>query len=240
LRATREETPSFRYTSEAPSNARLALTLDAEKVLDPARGLTFGTDSDRCDVVLDVDNRRGISGIHFCLNFNHASPEPNILVLENFSINGTRMLSALTNDRAIILDNGDQKSHILAHDGPTWVDVAEVSLLFRVPRMPRSSEFWLRWRKYCQELKGAPRFALDLDGEGKATERFPDLRSSFPKPARFTLHKNIVFGSGVFGTVFEVRETSTGNKFAGKAFKKPAFAVLELEMMKRLQHVRTW
>lgn len=79
----RGQTPVYEY----PSEDSVPLTLETARWKDITRGLSFGSGSD-VDIRLDLDNRGGVSAIHFRLEFCDQS-RPDILQLVNLSRNGT-------------------------------------------------------------------------------------------------------------------------------------------------------
>jgi hypothetical protein len=150
------------------------------------------------------------------------------------------MWSASTGDQPIVLDWGERRSYMLDNNSPTFVKVADVSLLFRIPRRTGNVRFLENWKRYRREVNLAvPRVAgLLLERPGGPTLQYegpPVVTHSRPK---YRLREDIVLGSGAFGTVFEVRETSTGVRYAGKRFNNPNEATLkEFKIMKGLHHV---
>jgi len=88
-RYTGHTTPGFDYKNRHASGQRLAFSLDAALFLDVLEGLTFGSDRKNCDVVLDTNNNRGISGVHFRLTWDWSgTPSPERIMLMNESRNG--------------------------------------------------------------------------------------------------------------------------------------------------------
>lgn len=160
---SRYSTPSFSYLSRRI----LGFTLDAEMIFDPLEGLRFGSDDDRCDILLDSTNERGISKLHFRLNFASENPDPRCLILYNMSSNGT-----LIGDH--LLSTGHNKSRMLEPNGSTIVRAGPVVLKFEIPGNRDhaiNQIFQVRWERYFAELAASrPRLdALILDSDNQIT-----------------------------------------------------------------------
>lgn len=85
IESKRGSTPNLSY--ETP---RLIFTLTEETFFDANRGLYFGSDDEKVDVVLDKDNQRGVSGRHFAVRHTwEHNPDPLLLIIRNLSGNGT-------------------------------------------------------------------------------------------------------------------------------------------------------
>ncbi|KAK5695475.1 hypothetical protein LTR97_008983 [Elasticomyces elasticus] len=70
-------------TPEIPRGPALAMKINKASMKDPYRGHLFGSDRDACDVLLDVDNRRGVSRRHFYLRLNAEAERPDELWIVN-------------------------------------------------------------------------------------------------------------------------------------------------------------
>lgn len=69
------------------STHRLQLTFD-KKPKDASKGYSFGTDPQRCDVLLGTRGAWGISGLHFCITFDDTINHEPHLILRDSSTNG--------------------------------------------------------------------------------------------------------------------------------------------------------
>ena len=67
-RAQRDTTPQY----DAPSQVEIRLRTDVYP-RDLTKGWCFGSDSSSCDILLDVDKSRGVSGLHFEIDHNWRS-----------------------------------------------------------------------------------------------------------------------------------------------------------------------
>ncbi|KAL8833850.1 MAG: hypothetical protein Q9176_007768 [Flavoplaca citrina] len=92
--SSREATPvcePFQNDHENHDNQenthRIRLTFDP-KPKDPTKGYAFGTDQQKCDVLLASRGERGTSGVHFHITFDVIHGERS-LVLRDSSTNGT-------------------------------------------------------------------------------------------------------------------------------------------------------
>ncbi|KAF7502515.1 hypothetical protein GJ744_005636 [Endocarpon pusillum] len=77
--SSREATPAHEElvddSCKYDSTHRLQLTFDEEKQPnDNIRGFAFGTDPQRCDVLLGPRGAYLISGLHFCITFSWNAP----------------------------------------------------------------------------------------------------------------------------------------------------------------------
>lgn len=139
-RSTREGTPSFSYQERKT----MAFSFDDEMFFDPHRGLTFGSDDETCDVLLDINNERGLSTRHFRLTFARKTPDPQCVVLWNMSANGT----LVNND---LLSTGTASSQMLDPNGSTFVQAGPVRLRFEIPRnrdVVTEAAFRAEWEKF--------------------------------------------------------------------------------------------
>jgi len=236
-RHKREGTPSFRYDTDGCANPCLALTLDCEKMSDPVKGYYLGSDEIN-EILLDSDNKQGVSGTHFRICFNwKANPEPHIIVLHNLSCNGTRMQSPATNHEAIVIAaNADRPSQMLDMTNPTMINAGPVQLSFQILRHRSSQEesiFREKWTSFTKAVLAAQPNLNRI----RLTPRWdPTPRNGCQ---RFSLYKDHHIGTGAQGTVFEARENSTGVKYAAKMLRKTEAMSVQRELMiiKSLRHV---
>lgn len=77
-RSSRDPTP-------APEDLVLALTFDESKMIDPSQGFVFGHDTNKSDILLDVNKRRGVSAKHFLLEMDYSRELPDTIKITNLS-----------------------------------------------------------------------------------------------------------------------------------------------------------
>ncbi|KAK4896037.1 hypothetical protein LTR27_005893 [Elasticomyces elasticus] len=70
-------------TPETPRGPRLAMQINKTSMKDPCLGHIFGSDRNACDVLLDVNKRRGVSRRHFYLEFDAYAQRPDVLWIVN-------------------------------------------------------------------------------------------------------------------------------------------------------------
>ena len=185
LRTARQTTPSFQYGRKYV----LALTLDAD--FDHRRGVIWGSDEEKSNIKIDIDNKSGISAVHFRLCWNWRSPSPNCLLVFNCSSNGTLVDNHF-------LDCEEKPSRMLAVSGPTIVEAGHIQLKFEIPSW-RSAEqqtaFLNRWQKFVKQIHESPptldRFTLK--GRFQPTPPFSGSKRSFSQIV--TKHPNRDLGS---------------------------------------------
>lgn len=91
--------PQFKRTRQHGAEANrpkfpdwptLALALDTSIFINPSKGIVFGSDHRRCDILLDVNNEHGTSGEHFTLEWTRGRPlVPHSMKITNYSSQGT-------------------------------------------------------------------------------------------------------------------------------------------------------
>ena len=94
--SSREATPAQELSKddyrEYDSTHRLQLTFD-KKPKDPTKGYCFGTNLEKCDVLLGDRGAHGISGLHFYITFDDQFGDnfdsKTHLILKEVSTNGT-------------------------------------------------------------------------------------------------------------------------------------------------------
>lgn len=142
----------------------LALTTDPERLFDPVEGHVFGSDSERCDVVLDDTNTRGVSSRHVRLFVDLYEDEGgDCLTIQNLSANSVRAIShemkinvLLTREKATVLSGGK------------WTIIlnAKVDIVFKLifpDRGSFSSDYCTNWTAFRMTNERAlPKLRIDL------------------------------------------------------------------------------
>ncbi|KAF4547364.1 Protein kinase domain-containing protein 37 [Elsinoe fawcettii] len=144
-------TPAYDYDDKP----KLGFTLEPESFFDPRRGLLFGSDEDKVDVLLDKDNCRGVSGVHFAVRFAwERDPHPLELILSNFSANGTRVSKTLL---------APSQPCILDQQGPNLIEAGPLLFTLELRQFKSTGEqaaFLTRWGAFVAEAGEAePRLA---------------------------------------------------------------------------------
>lgn len=237
LKRTRDGTPPIHYGLNAIGNPILALTLDSEALSDPLRGLRFGSDDDQCDVLLDKDNQRAVSAIHFRLSFDWKHPDPSLLVLHNISRNGTQVQSDFTENEAKILSSITGQSQILDAHRPTVINAGRACLSFHLLLNRHGCEqtFAMNWSRFVADA-GATKSNIPRALGDNSLNVTPVVRCSFD--VKYKSNPDRQIRRERYGTVFEAYERSTGIKYAAKRFDPYSTNSLkEIDIIRRLQHV---
>ncbi len=193
---------------------------------DPAKGFAFGTDQQKCDVLLGARGVRDTSGVHFHITFDVIGGEK-CLVLRDSSTNG----SAVSYD--------GQAEHEVRHRF-TWIlnlekpksqngDEKEWKVQVHVRRL--SFKFELASHRTCQAKynrkvdeslklsRTADPSLCGLSIESHITEVAPS-QSRTPGQRPIYIRAGLL-GKGSFGQVNRVIDVSTGAIYARKTFYQP-------------------
>ena len=103
-RRSRQSTPSVELTE------RIILLSLLTKPFDPVLGFSFGSDSEKCDILLnDRVSEHGISRVHFRINFNLGSKALMLTdVSSNFTvINSKNLGRVVLSQQSIAIQSGD-------------------------------------------------------------------------------------------------------------------------------------
>ncbi|KAK5714026.1 hypothetical protein LTR15_010933 [Elasticomyces elasticus] len=117
---------------------------------NPQLGHVFGSDARKCDVLLDQDDRRGISARHFFLQFAPQIERPDVLYLINRSKSATIYLDSHT------LLAGDEFSLVPGHEYRLQAS-REISFLITFFNQHRNEEMWTELR----QARSRPRQPLE-------------------------------------------------------------------------------
>ena len=202
------------------STHRLQLTFG--KKPNDARGYCFGTDSQKCDVLLGNRGAYGISGLHFWLTFDDTiDKEKPRLILKDLSTHGT---AVGYNDQAIkevrrhftwILD-------LEKEEGEWEIVVNAQELRFKV-ELASHETCKAEYDKRVKEFLDRKSETLPLvDGLGidSYTTTAQPSQASTPKQLPVYISEREL-GHGSFGRVDRVIDVSTGAIYARKGFHEP-------------------
>ncbi|KAK2763719.1 hypothetical protein FQN54_009335 [Arachnomyces sp. PD_36] len=195
-RKRRQRTPIVAAATES----QLVLSL-SEKPIDPLLGFVFGSDEEKCDILLcDEPSKDGISRVHFRIDFNW---ESGALIIIDTSSHGTPLQSkvagrhVLLQNRALPLFSGDT------------LQAGYVLFTVTIPDRGKYRQcFRKNWEEYYREYKEAiPRIG------GLAIQQ-PEIKT-YLDSAEICLVEEI--GSGSCGTVHKAVDAA-GNFYAVKTF----------------------
>lgn len=204
---------------------------------DPTRGFVFGSDEVKCDIVLKDNGSRGISRVHFFVDFNWVS---GLARLNNLSRYGTGIHSPC-------IDNGDhylriRESRILYPSEQSRVTAGTMQFDVSFPVL-NEQDMPLHQRNW-RDLHTQWRQAVPNIGElGIQTTPAITQYAAIRKGAHRTYILHGQINKGSFGIV-RMATDNAGNRFAAKAFervKKPIPTInpySEIGLCQKISHVR--
>ena len=228
--SSREATPARAFPideeDEDPNKQnkkhRIRLTFD-KKPKDPMKGYAFGTNKQKCDVLLGPRGMRDISGVHFHITFDVIRGERR-LVLRDSSTNGTA-----------VSYNGQAEEEVRHHfpwilnlkkeEGKWEVKVHVRGLEFKVELASHEAcraEYEMNVTDFLKLSQTADPPLGGLSIESHMTEVAPS-QSRTPGQCPVYIHEEPL-GKGSFGQVDRVIDVSTGAIYAHKAFHEPLWA----------------
>ena len=222
--SSREATPAQEQPDddyrEYDSTHRLQLTFDKEPK-DPVKGYSFGTDPQKCDVLLGHRGAHGISGLHFCITFDDTIDDKKHLILRDSSTNGTA-----------ISYNGQASEEVRRHftwildlekeQGKWEIEVNARKLRFKV-ELASHKTCKAEYDKEVQEFLRDSRTALpplDVLGIDSCTTTAQTSQPLTPRQLPIYIRERNL-GSGSFGRVDKVINVSNGAIYARKEFYEP-------------------
>lgn len=234
--------------------AQLVLTFD-KPPRDRRRGFVFGTDNSVCDVVLgEFIGANYISGQQFVITWDAQDR----LILRDESRRGTAVGFDRQHDG--LNDGGHRRNftwlllprfeRITVRLKRYWNSSGEgFTFALKVPAHPTTMEQYRARLRAYQEASCQTIPALDvLRMESRASMATTATRATPATPATPTrprspgqrplYHRGERLGKGGFGTVFKVMDVSTGDIYAAKEFDKKDDWEEEVQMMRRVVHVR--
>ena len=196
---------------------RLRLTFN-EKPKDPAKGYAFGTDKQKCDVLLGPRGVRGTSGVHFYITFDIIGGKRR-LVLRDSSTHGTA-----------VSYNGQAREEVRHHftwilnlekgEGEWKIEVHVRGLEFELASHETyKAEYDKNVKKFLNHSRTAdpPLGVLSIDSY---TTTVMPSQCLTPGQRPIYIHEEEL-GRGSFGRVDRVVNVSTGAIYAHKEFYEP-------------------
>ncbi|KAL9029909.1 MAG: hypothetical protein Q9196_001912 [Gyalolechia fulgens] len=214
------------------STHRLQLTFD-QVPKDPSKGYSFGTDAQRCDVVLRNRGTYGISGLQFCITFDDTIDHKTHLVLKDSSTNGTAVGYS---DQA----KYEVRRHFtwildLSKEGGEWEFVVHArGLSFKVELASHQTCKAEYEEKLTSFLKRSSTALPPVDrlGIDSYTTTAQPSQASTPKQLPVYISEREL-GRGSFGRVDKVIDVSTGARYARKEFFEPRWVKNEQRRRER-------
>ncbi|MDI1488801.1 MAG: hypothetical protein OHK93_008077 [Ramalina farinacea] len=199
---------------------RLRLTFNKEPPKDPTKGYAFGTDKQKCDVLLGSRGARGTSRVHFHITFDLIGGKRR-LVLTDCSTHGTA-----------VIYNGQAREEVrhhftwilnLAKGEGEWKIVVHVRRLkFKVELASHETykaEYNENVEKFLNHSRTADPPLGVLSINSYLTTVIPS-QSLTPGQRPIYIHEEEL-GRGSFGRVDRVVNVSTGAIYAHKEFYEP-------------------
>ena len=231
---SREATPVVEEDNRA-----FAFTLRTLDLKDPSLGHVFGSDSSRCDILMDRTKGRGVSETHFRVQLDYTRSLPDTLFIRNLSRNSTRV-----GNRTL---TGPAFHTMKSNDTPLVVLAGHVSMeiSLNTPMGNRKLlEGWETFRRFARDA--TPDLAnIQLKQIADVT---PDVGNIAPKP-RGGIHCDSgntykplhQIGKGAAGHVYACMRYSDRVRVAGKVVQMSTKAnendvFHELNTLKRFSH----
>ncbi len=230
--SSREPTPARSLPQDGSEDHSkkhcLRLTFKQEPK-DPAKGYAFGTDQQKCDVLLGARGVRDTSSVHFHITFDVIRGEKR-LVLRDSSTNG----SAVSYDGQAEHEVRHHFTWILNLDKPKSQNGDEQEWKVQVHVRRLKFKFNLASHRTCEakynekvdeflklsQTTGPPLGGLSI--ESHITEVAPS-QSRTPGQRPIYIRAGLL-GEGSFGRVKRVIDVSTGAIYARKTFHQPPSA----------------
>ena len=218
--SSREATPA----QEQPNNDncqydfthRLQLTF-GKKPKDPTKGYCFGTNLEKCDVLLGQRGEHGISGLHFYITFDDIFDDGKHLILRDLSTNG------------MAVSYSGQASEEVRHHS-TWIlDLEKEEGKWKIEVHVRGLEFGVElashetckaeYDKEVMDFLEYSRTALPMV-DGLGLDSYRTTAQLTPKQYPIYIRERNL-GRGSFGQVDKIINVSTGATYARKEFYEP-------------------
>ncbi|KAF1349766.1 kinase-like domain-containing protein [Delphinella strobiligena] len=232
---SRENTPIVEEESRA-----FALTFRTSDLRDPTLGHVFGSNVDRCDVLMDRVKDRGVSGAHFRMQLDYRRGLPDTLYIGNLSRNWTRIADKTLNGPLVhILKNGGTPISILA--GRVNLEVTFSTLDMR------DRKFLESWEHFRQSALAALPSISNIQLKPIANPT-PDVgHIAFAARNEIRCHSGKTYrfaqqiGEGVTGRVYQCVRLSDQEQMAAKVVQRAMNAndhdlFHELNALKRFHH----
>ena len=215
---------------------RLQLTF-GEKPKDASKGYSFGTDPQRCDVLLGSRGAHGISGLHFCITFDVTPDRKKRLILRDSSTNGTAVSYSRQAEKEVrhhftwILD-------LEKEEGKWEIEVHARKLRFKIElasHTTRKAKYDEKIEEFLEESRNALP-PLDVLGIESHTTTAQPSQPLTPRQLPIYICERKL-GNGSFGGVDKVIDVSTGAIYACKKFYEPQW---EKSEERRRQQKEDW
>lgn len=237
--SSRESTPAQEQPDDYPeydSTHRLQLTFD-KKPKDASKGYSFGTDPQRCDVLLGSRGQYGISGLHFCITYAVTLDQNKRLVLRDLSKNGTAVSYSGQAEKEVrhrftwILDLGKE-------EGAWDIEVDAQKLRFKTEVASHKASRANYDDKVEEFVKDSRTILppLDVLGIDSHTTTAQPSQSFTPKQLPIYVREREL-DRGSFGRVEKVVDVSIGATYARKEFYEPRW---EMSEERRRQRKEKW
>ncbi|KAK3621930.1 hypothetical protein LTR56_022517 [Elasticomyces elasticus] len=177
------------------SKPKLAMRIDKASMKDPQRGHTFGSDRHVCDVLLDLDNERGVSAQQFRLLFDTEIEQPQKLEICN-----TASMSVLHMDRHVLVGS----DHVRLKPGCVHHVQAGPGVSFLITFLDRhlTDDAWTELRAAASGDKRLPAARNIKKLRGKPTPSFPHSDPSW------VTHPGIPYRRGIRITMLGILHKS--------------------------------
>lgn len=248
LISSREATPAYAMPQEDDSpgdeyEKSYRLLLDFDKPpKNPSKGYAFGTDQQKCDVLLGSRGARGISGVHFHILFDVVNKKTRF-VLRDSSTNGTAVSydgqarEEVRHQFTWILDL--EKHEVKHRKSKKWeIEVLVRGLIFKIKLASHrtcEAEYQGEVEKFLKISRIANPSLGDLSIVSHTTEVAPS-QSRTPRQRPVYISEGSL-GKGSFGQVDRVIDVSTGAIYARKTFFEPSW---ERDEKRKKTQVEKW
>ncbi|KAL9606105.1 MAG: hypothetical protein Q9179_000731 [Wetmoreana sp. 5 TL-2023] len=238
--SSREATPAQEQPDddhpEYDSTHRLQLTF-GEAPKDTSQGYSFGTDPQRCDVLLGNRGALGISGLHFCITFDHTIDDEFHLILRDSSTHGMAV-SYNGQAKKEVRHNFTWIMDLEKEEGKWEIKVHAQKLRFKV-ELASHGTCKAEYDKKIEEFLKSSRTALPplgVLGIDSYTTTAQPSQALTPRQLPIYISEQEL-GSGSFGRVDKVINVSTGAIFARKIFYELQWGMNE---ERRRQRRKDW
>ena len=201
---------------------RLQLTFDKEPK-DPTKGYSFGTDPNKCDVVLGSRGAHQISGLHFYITFGVTFDGERHLMLRDLSTNGTAV-SYSGQAKNEVRHNFTWILDLKKEQGKWEIEVHVRELRFKVELAGHETckaEHDEEVEKFLRR-SGSALPPLDVLGIHSHTTTAQPSQPLTPRQFPIYIREGNL-GSGSFGRVDKVIDVSTSAVYARKEFYEPPY-----------------
>jgi hypothetical protein len=234
-RQKREETPPFNTFKKAESHEVLAITTSDRKLRD--KGIVFGSDPFKSNILLDNTNQNSVSSAHFRIyNPFQGTPESatpaniNSLIIESMSSNPVKVTSEHKNHSALVKDG-----NVKIDRGSWTIRVSarvQTSIVLRFPdRGADQADFMTNWR--LLHIRESQQQVVNASADQSSTNPTPQIRGPI-----YTIHWDTTpLGSGSYGEVRMASDLNSNMAYAAKVFTKIGKGQVERGFLEGFRHV---